>query len=101
MARLHCDEEIRVSYVREVCRLLKISNLNIRKEDITMEEQNQEMINVERQQARDQENANIQSNNGHYNGTNNLFVSYPPFYCFRTWKKSNYASHSPSPRNQQ
>jgi len=39
------------------------------------------MINIERQQARDQENDNIQSNNGsNYGGNNNLFVSYLPLY---------------------
>jgi DNA replication licensing factor MCM6 len=37
MARMHCDEEIKPSYVREVCRLLKQSNINIIKGDIEME----------------------------------------------------------------
>lgn len=31
MARLHCDDRIRPSYVREVCRLLKNSNIPIKK----------------------------------------------------------------------
>jgi DNA replication licensing factor MCM6 len=38
MARMHCDEEIKPSYVREVCRLLKQSNINIIKGDIEMEQ---------------------------------------------------------------
>jgi DNA replication licensing factor MCM6 len=37
MARMHCDEVIKPSYVREVCRLLKQSNINIIKGDIEME----------------------------------------------------------------
>jgi DNA replication licensing factor MCM6 len=49
MARLHCDSKIRASYVREVCRLLKASNINIIKNDFEFEE-NQEFINVERQE---------------------------------------------------
>ncbi len=34
MARLHADSVIRPSYVKEVCRLLKASNINIVKSDI-------------------------------------------------------------------
>lgn len=34
MARLHADSVIRPAYVREVCRLLKASNINIVKSDI-------------------------------------------------------------------
>jgi hypothetical protein len=44
MARLHADSVIRPSYVREVCRLLKASNINIVKTDIEFEE-NQDEIN--------------------------------------------------------
>lgn len=47
MARLHADNKIRPSYVREVCRLLKASNINIVKNDIEFEE-NQDAINEER-----------------------------------------------------
>jgi DNA replication licensing factor MCM6 len=36
MARLHCDDKIRPTYVKEVCRLLKASNINIVKEDIEL-----------------------------------------------------------------
>ena len=38
MARAHCDDEIRPNYVREVCRLLRNSNINIQKNDIEFEE---------------------------------------------------------------
>lgn len=46
MARLHCDDKIRPAYVREVCRLLKASNINIIKNDIELEE-NQDALNNE------------------------------------------------------
>jgi hypothetical protein len=38
MARLHASETVRPIYVREVCRLLKTSNINILKDDIELEE---------------------------------------------------------------
>ncbi len=38
MARLHCDDKIRPQYVKEVCRLLKASNINIVKSDIELED---------------------------------------------------------------
>lgn len=38
MARLHADSVIRPSYVREVCRLLKASNINIVKRDLEFED---------------------------------------------------------------
>jgi DNA replication licensing factor MCM6 len=44
MARLHCDDKIRPAYVTEVCRLLKASNINIVKDDIELEE-NQNALN--------------------------------------------------------
>lgn len=47
MARVHADNKIRATYVREVCRLLKASNINIMKSDLEFEE-NQEAINEER-----------------------------------------------------
>jgi DNA replication licensing factor MCM6 len=37
MARAHCDEVIRPNYVREVCRLLRNSNINIQKNDVEFE----------------------------------------------------------------
>ena len=38
MARVHADAKIRPSYVREVCRLLKASNINIVKTDLEFED---------------------------------------------------------------
>jgi len=51
MARLHADPVIRPSYVREVCSLLKKSNINIVKSEVEFEE-NQEAINIERREAK-------------------------------------------------
>jgi hypothetical protein len=47
MARLHCDDKIRPTYVKEVCRLLKASNINIVKDDIELID-NQEAMNNDR-----------------------------------------------------
>lgn len=44
MARLHADTTIRPNYVREVCRLLKASNILLLKNDLEFED-NQEEIN--------------------------------------------------------
>ena len=44
MARLHADSVIRPVYVREVCRLLKASNINILRSDIEFAD-NQDEIN--------------------------------------------------------
>lgn len=63
MARVHADAKIRPSYVREVCRLLKASNINIVKTDLEFED-NQIAINEERNQIP-----------AHENETNDLFVS--------------------------
>ena len=38
MARLHLDEKIRPSYVDEVCRLLKQSNIAIKRNDLEFED---------------------------------------------------------------
>lgn len=43
MARLHADSVIRPSYVREACRLLKSSNINIVKSDIEFADNQDEM----------------------------------------------------------
>ena len=51
MARAHCDKVIRPTYVREVCRLLRNSNINISKSDIEFETI-QEEINREQQRDR-------------------------------------------------
>lgn len=48
IARAHCDYEIRPNYVREVCRLMRNSNINIVKGDIEFSDI-QEQINAERQ----------------------------------------------------
>lgn len=37
MARAHCDNWVRPTYVKEVCRLLRNSNINIQKNDIEFE----------------------------------------------------------------
>lgn len=47
MARAHCDYEIKPNYVREVCRLMRSSNINVVKGDIEFGEI-QEEINKER-----------------------------------------------------
>jgi hypothetical protein len=47
MARAHCDYEIRPNYVREVCRLMRNSNINIVKGDIEFQDI-QDEINKER-----------------------------------------------------
>lgn len=64
MARVHADTKIRPAYVREVCRLLKASNINILKNDLEFNE-NQEFINVERENYADEIKQDI----------NDLFVS--------------------------
>lgn len=63
MARVHADAKIRPSYVREVCRLLKASNINIVKTDLEFED-NQIAINEERSMIPASEDT-----------TNDLFVS--------------------------
>lgn len=52
MARAHCDNVIRPTYVKEVCRLLRNSNINISKADIEFEaiqEEINQTLNQERQ----------------------------------------------------
>lgn len=51
MARAHCDYEIKPNYVREVCRLMRASNINIIKGDLEFGDI-QEDINRERQLER-------------------------------------------------
>ena len=67
MARLHADSVIRLSYVREVCRLLRASNINIVKSDVEFEE-NQIDLNREVKEKKQKED-----------NQNDLFVS----TCFR------------------
>ena len=38
MARAHCDHEIKPSHVREVCRLMKTSNITVVKADLEFQE---------------------------------------------------------------
>ena len=54
MARAHCDYEIKATYVREVCRLMRNSNINIVKGDIEFSEIQEEInkeMQIERQKA--------------------------------------------------
>ena len=51
MARAHCEHEIKPHYVKEVCRLMRTSNINIVKGDIEFSEI-QEEINLMRRQER-------------------------------------------------
>ena len=61
MARLHADSVIRTSYVREVCRLLRASNINIVKSDIEFADI-QEDMNREVQDKRVEEAKEKQEN---------------------------------------
>lgn len=49
MARAHCDFEVRPNYVREVCRLMRNSNINIVKGEVEFAEI-QDDINRERRE---------------------------------------------------
>ena len=57
MARAHCDSEIKPNYVREVCRLMRSSNINIVKGDVEFQDI-QEDINRDRQNERSLTNGN-------------------------------------------
>jgi hypothetical protein len=46
MARLHCDDKIRPQYVKEVCRLLKNSNIPIKRDDLDLEEEANNQIEI-------------------------------------------------------
>ena len=45
LARAHCSPTITVTHVREVCRLLKQSNINIQKNDIEFDTNIQDELN--------------------------------------------------------
>ena len=60
MARAHCDSTVRPVYVREVCRLLRQSNINIQRNDVEFEEI-QDEINRERAEVK---KLNAQEMNG-------------------------------------
>ena len=61
MARAHCDNVIKPTYVREVCRLLRNSNINISKADIEFETI-QEEINKDLQAERRAEHQELLQN---------------------------------------
>lgn len=52
MARAHCDDVIQPLYVREVCRLMRSSNINIIKNDVEFIDI-QEKINEDRAKKRE------------------------------------------------
>jgi DNA replication licensing factor MCM6 len=79
MARVHADVKIRTSYVREACRLLKTSNINIIKNDFEFED-NQAAINTERKEIKAQRLFNGEEDN-------DLFVSkLQKLTSLRRWK---------------
>ncbi len=88
MARAHMDHEIKPNYVREVCRLMRNSNINIVKGDIEFADI-QEDINRERQQERqdrgnaedqDMQNAEQQQmNQGNAEGAKKVKISFEEF----------------------
>jgi len=49
MARLHCDDKIRPAYVKEVCRLLKESIIPIKKQDLELDDEQNETKNAQRE----------------------------------------------------
>jgi DNA replication licensing factor MCM6 len=52
MAKAHCDHTIRPAYVREVCRLMKSSNINIVKNDVELDHDIQQDLNKIREDER-------------------------------------------------
>lgn len=54
LARAHCDQQIKPYYVREVCRLMRTSNINIIKGDIEISADIQDEINKERRIQREE-----------------------------------------------
>lgn len=58
IARAHCDVEIKPAYVKEVCRLLRVSNVNLTKKDLEFEDRQNEMnLAMAEQKAREDEEA--------------------------------------------
>lgn len=55
LARAHCDYVIRPAYVREVCRLLRNSNINIQKGPIEFETQDEINRELQEERAREQQ----------------------------------------------
>jgi DNA replication licensing factor MCM6 len=65
LARLHCDDFIRPSYVREAFRLLRKSIIHIETEDVVLEEDDEEDDN----EGKNQSNGNVQPfHAGEYHG---------------------------------
>ena len=60
MARVHCDDVIKPAYVKEVCRILRNANVNIKKNDIEFE-QMQEDINQMRREDLERERQQIEA----------------------------------------
>ena len=52
LARANCDEEIKPQYVKEVARILRNSNVNVRKEDIEFTEIQDEINRVRQEDMR-------------------------------------------------
>jgi hypothetical protein len=50
MARAHLDTEIKATYVREVCRLMRASNINIIKADLELIDYQEE---IDKERAKD------------------------------------------------
>ena len=82
MARLHADTTIRPNYVREVCRILKASNILLLKNDLEFVD-NQEDIN------KDQEERRANEDNDLFVSTSHKFFSYSNYFQFREWKRRN------------
>ena len=55
MARAHADSEIKPVYVKEVCRLLKNSNINLSKHDVELEGIQEEINENLRKDREDQQ----------------------------------------------
>ncbi len=56
MARAHLDTEIKATYVREVCRLMRASNINIIKADVELVDYQEE---IDKERANDPNRKNI------------------------------------------
>ena len=52
LARVNCDEEIKPQYVKEVARILRNSNVNVRKDDIELTEIQDEINRVRAEDMR-------------------------------------------------
>lgn len=70
MARLYCDDRVRPQYVREVCRLLKSSNINIVKQDLEFDDAQEELNKLQIQRV-----VEMQDEHRPAGLVNDLFVS--------------------------